>query len=134
MKSVKSAIEKIVLTLSFILLSQPILYSQKASTRNPGYAKTAVVPKKQKQYKYIIIVGTKDILYGNKCASRVTHKYGFEYLPMPKSQLITERESSIMFHNLFTNLTITLRHGIWWKLALKSKIKECQQKSRDMNG
>jgi hypothetical protein len=108
--------------------------AQSASSRNPGYAKTAVIPKKQRQYKYIILIDTKEILYGNKCASRVTHNYGFEYLPMPKSQLKTERESSIMFHNLFTNLSITLRHGIWWKLALRHKIKECQSKSRDMNG
>jgi hypothetical protein len=130
---VKPAI-KIFLTLSFVSLFQILANGQSASSRNPGYSKNAVIPKKQKQYKYIIIIDTKDILYGNKCASKVTHKYGFEYLPMPKSQLKTERESSIMFHNLFTNLTITLRHGIWWKWAMKSKIKECQRKSRDMNG
>ncbi|HYG39317.1 MAG TPA: hypothetical protein VD908_11885 [Cytophagales bacterium] len=92
------------------------------------------MPKVQKPLKYIIVADTKDILYGNKCATRATHKYGFEYLPIPKSQLITERESSIMFHNLFTNLSITLRRGIFWKLALKSRIKECRRKSWDRNG
>jgi hypothetical protein len=134
MKSVIPAIVKTTLILIFVFLIRPDLYCQKSSSRDPGYAKTAVVPKKQRQYKYLLMVDTKDILYGNKCATMVTHRYGFEYLPVPKSQLVTERESSVMFHNLFTNLSITLRHGIWWKFALKRKIKECQNKSRDMNG
>lgn len=109
-------------------------FSQKSSASKPDFKKNAVIPKKQKQLKYIIVADTKNILYGNKCATRATHRYGFEYLPIPKSQLVTERESSIMFHNLFTNLSITLRRGIFWKLALNKRIRECQIKGKDLNG
>ncbi len=124
-----------IFTFFMIIMFYPSIgISQGAASRKPNYEKTAVIPKKQKQYKYIIVSDTKNILYGNKCATRVTHKFGFEYLPIPKSQLITERESSIMFHNLFTNFSITLRRGIFWKIALKQRIRECQRKGRDLNG
>ena len=135
MKRVQANIIILTIFFSFFLGGASKTFAQGSSTtRRPNYDKRAIVPKKQKIYKYIIVADTKNTLYGNKCATELTHRYGFEYLPTPKSQLITERESQIMFHNLFTNLSITLTRGPFWKLILKKRLKQCQTRSKDMNG
>jgi len=88
----------------------------------------------KKQLRYLYTYNMREVLYGNPCVSEVTRHFGFEYIPAFDSPDEPRNDLSIFAHNLFTSLSITFRHGFFWKRKVKKRIRYCAENSGDFNG
>lgn len=84
---------------------------------------------KRKVYDRIYKKSTKGTLYGNPCAIDVTHKMGFEYVPLAQGRGKTAM--GIAVNNVFVNLKLSVTRTPFWKLFLNKKLKDCRLKSGD---
>ena len=89
---------------------------------------------KRKTYKYVIKNDTKGALKGNKCFEEVTHKFGFEYLIVPKGLPGNENGFRRWSHNFGVKFTLFFRNGPFWQLRLKRKYKKCRYVYGDFIG
>lgn len=82
----------------------------------------------------IITTSIKEIGYGNRCVSEATHKLGFEYVPMPISEV--EKKSALHYfvRNRIAGFRITLKNGLFWKHKLKKQIRQCRLTTGDFTG
>jgi hypothetical protein len=90
--------------------------------------------KEKKRYKYLYAYNMRKVLYGNQCVNDVTHQFGYEYIPAFDSAEEPRNDLEIWFHNFFTSVGITFRHGLLWKRKVKKRIRYCAESSGDFNG
>ncbi|WMN12724.1 hypothetical protein QYS49_34440 [Marivirga salinae] len=81
----------------------------------------------------IYIKNTKNILYGNPCMDKVTQRFGYEYVVMPKNASKFHSGFQRNMHNIFVKTALFLRNP-FWKIISKKKAKECRQKTGDYMG
>lgn len=84
---------------------------------------------KVKRYDKIYKKSTKKTLYGNPCAIDVTHKMGFEYVPLAQGR--GKSSMGIFINNLFVNTKLIFTRSPAWKLILNKRLKDCRLKSGD---
>ena len=95
--------------------------------------KKKVAPK-EKKIRFIIKNDTKGILYGNPCMNEETRRMGFEYVVQTQGvpgSLGTVRR---LWNNFVTKLRLTFTNTPFWKLILKSRVKDCRERSGDRVG
>lgn len=68
------------------------------------------------------------VLYGNPCATQMTHKMGFEYVMQPYFG------NGETWNNLWVNLKLVAIKSPFWKLILNHRIKKCREQSGDFVG
>jgi hypothetical protein len=90
--------------------------------------------KEKKRFKYLYAYNMRKVLYGNQCVNDVTHQFGYEYIPAFDSAKEPRNDLQIWFHNFFTSVGITFKHGLFWKKKVKKRIKYCAESSGDFNG
>jgi hypothetical protein len=81
----------------------------------------------------IYIKDTKNILYGNPCMDKVTERFGYEYVVMPKNASKFHSGFNRVMHNFFVKTALFFRNPLW-KAISKKKAKECRQKTGDYMG
>ncbi len=81
----------------------------------------------------IYIQDTKNVLYGNPCMDKVTNRFGFEYVVMPKNASRFHSGFRRVMHNFFVKTALFFRNP-FWKIISKKKAKECRQKTGDYVG
>ncbi len=123
------------------LKAQPVARNEDDKHPFPTQAidsKPALDPKKQKpeeqRYLYIIKNNSKNTLKGNKCFEEVTHKYGFEYLIVPKDLPPNRNEFSRFIHNFGVKFILFFRNGPFWQLKMKKKYNQCKYRYGDFTG
>lgn len=83
----------------------------------------------EKSYDRLYKRSTKKTLYGNPCAIDVTHKMGFEYVPLAQGH--GKSTAGIIVNNVFVNLKLAVTRTPFWKLILNKRLKDCRLKSGD---
>jgi len=81
----------------------------------------------------IYIKDTKNVLYGNPCMNKVTERFGYEYVVMPKNASKYHSGVNRIMHNFFVKTALFFRNP-FWKVISKKKAKECRQKTGDYVG
>lgn len=119
--------------ISFSAISQ-IDYSKKSTEkvkRNPELF--AEKDKKERRLLSIYTKNTKDILYGNPCMDKVTNRFGFEYVVMPKNAKGFSSGTQRFFHNAGVKTLLFFRNP-FWGIITKKEAKACRQKTGDYAG
>ena len=83
----------------------------------------------RKTYSRLYKNSTKGTLYGNPCALEVTHKMGFEYVPL--SQGHGKTKVGFILNNVYVSSKLVVTRSPFWKLILKKRLKDCRAKSGD---
>lgn len=81
----------------------------------------------------IYIEDTKNVLYGNPCMDKVTQRFGYEYIVMPKNASKFHSGFQRVTHNFFVKTALFFRNP-FWKIISNKKAKECRQKTGDYAG
>jgi|3_EtaG_2_1085321.scaffolds.fasta_scaffold40493_2 hypothetical protein len=81
----------------------------------------------------IYIKNTQNVLYGNPCMDKVTNRFGFEYVVMPKNASKYHSGFGRVTHNFFVKTALFFRNP-FWKLISNKKAKDCRQKTGDYAG
>lgn len=81
----------------------------------------------------IYIKDTQNILYGNPCMDKVTQRFGYEYVVMPKNASKFHSGFQRSAHNFFVKTALFFRNP-FWKIISNKKAKECRQKTGDYVG
>ncbi len=89
---------------------------------------------KRKEIRLIIKNNTKWILYGNPCMIEETRKMGFEYAVQTKGIPGSLGFFGRTWNNFQTKFVLTFTRSPFWKLILKSRVKDCRIKSGDLVG
>jgi len=127
----------ILLLLLFINLCQSfaqINYEEKSTEkidRDPE-----LIPENNNKQKRLLSIYTKDtksILYGNPCMDKVTARFGYEYVVMPKNAGALARGVSRLTHNFGVKFLLFFRNP-FWKIVSNREAKECRQKTGDYVG
>ena len=84
---------------------------------------------KRKEYDKLYKKSTKGTLYGNPCAIDITHKMGFEYVPLAQGRGKTKM--GVFVNNLFVNTKLIFTRTPFWKMILNKRFKDCRRKSGD---
>jgi len=74
------------------------------------------------------------IFYGNPCATKETHRMGFEYIVEPKNGLESKTRTGKFFNNLLLKTKLFVTKSPFWKLILNKRIKDCRQQTGDFVG
>lgn len=129
----------------FCFLSLTLLLSYGQTSDIKDYLPTENLDKKkdsnrkknapdEKRIRYIIKNSGEGILYGNPCMVEATRKMRFEYavqIPgLPGSLGPVKRN----WENLRTWMHLAVFRSPFWKLVLKSRVKNCRKKSGDLVG
>jgi len=88
---------------------------------------------KERRLLSIYIKNTKNVLYGNPCMDKVTSRFGYEYVVMPKNASKYHSGLNRVMHNFFTKTALFFRNP-FWKIISNRKAKECRQKTGDYAG
>lgn len=88
---------------------------------------------KSRRYLSIYIKDTKNVLYGNPCMDKVTERFGYEYVVMPKNATKFHSGLGRSMHNFFVKTALFFRNP-FWKIISNKKAKECRQKTGDYAG
>ena len=81
----------------------------------------------------IYIKDTQNVLYGNPCMDKVTQRFGYEYIVMPKNASKFHSGFQRNMHNFFVKTALFFRNP-FWKIISNEKAKECRQKTGDYAG
>ncbi|HET8860674.1 hypothetical protein [Marivirga sp.] len=81
----------------------------------------------------IYIKDTQDILYGNPCMDKVTNRFGYEFVVMPKNASKFYSGFQRVMHNTLVKTALFFRNP-FWKIISNKKAKECRQKTGDYMG
>ncbi|ADR23093.1 hypothetical protein MATR_30580 [Marivirga tractuosa] len=81
----------------------------------------------------IFIKDTQNVLYGNPCMDKVTQRFGYEYIVMPKNAKKFHSGFQRNMHNFFVKTALFFRNP-FWKIISNKKAKECRQKTGDYAG
>ena len=84
---------------------------------------------KVKTYDKIYKKSTKKTLYGNPCAIEVTHRMGFEYVPLSNGR--GKSSVGVIINNIFVGTKLVFTRSPFWKLILNKRLKDCRLKSGD---
>ena len=137
-----------------LMLTAGISYAQRPAERPPARdvpidvdkeAPTHVLDKearfrpnarrpKRKTIRYIVKKKTNGLLMGNKCATDVTHRMGFEYVVLAKGQPGYKNVFDRFWGNLGVKALLFFTRGPWWKLTVKKRIKRCKYQTGDYTG
>ena len=130
----------------FVMLVGLSAYSQKAKneelssqfpTENTRFGEEANKAKNRpdrKKISYLYVESSKNILYGNPCATEATRKMGFEYVVQPLGIPGSPEADELEKHNFLVKLKLFFTRGPFWKMVINKRIKECAQKSGDIVG
>lgn len=88
---------------------------------------------KRRRLLSIYIKDTKNVLYGNPCMDKVTNRFGYEYVVMPKNASKFHSGLNRFMHNFFAKTALFFRNPLW-KIISNKKAKECRQKTGDYMG
>ncbi|MGJ3233860.1 hypothetical protein [Marivirga sp.] len=89
--------------------------------------------KKNRRLLSIYIKDTQNVLYGNPCMDKVTARFGYEYVVMPKNATKYHSGFQRSMHNFFVKTALFFRNP-FWKIISNKKAKECRQKTGDYMG
>lgn len=89
--------------------------------------------KKSQRLLSIYIKDTQNVLYGNPCMDKVTGRFGYEYVVMPKNASKFHSGFQRYLHNFFVKTALFFRNP-FWKIISNKKAKECRQKTGDYMG
>lgn len=89
---------------------------------------------KRKNIRFIIKNNTKGILYGNPCMIEETRRMGFEYAVQTKGIPGSLGFFRRNWNNLITKLQLTFTRTPFWKLILRTRVKDCREKTGDLVG
>jgi len=81
----------------------------------------------------IYIKDTKNVLYGNPCMAKVTQRFGYEYVVMPKNASKYHSGFQSRMHNFYVKSILFFRNP-FWRIISNKKAKECRQKTGDYMG
>lgn len=81
----------------------------------------------------IYIKDTQNVLYGNPCMDKVSERFGYEYVVMPKNASKFHSGFRRSMHNFFVKTALFFRNP-FWKIISNKKAKECRQKTGDYAG
>lgn len=81
----------------------------------------------------IYVKDTRNVLYGNPCMNKVTQRFGYEYVVMPKNAKKMHSGFQRSMHN-FSVKTVLFFRNPFWKIISNKKAKECRQKTGDYMG
>ena len=84
---------------------------------------------KIKNYNKLYKKSTRKTMYGNPCAIDVTHKMGFEYVPLAQGKGKTKM--GLLINNTFVKSKLCLTRTPFWKMILNKRLKDCRLKSGD---
>ena len=84
---------------------------------------------KRKIYDKLYKKNTKGTMYGNPCAIDVTHRMGFEYVPL--NQKHGKSPIGIILNNTFVGTKLFFTRSPVWKIILKKRLKDCRLSSGD---
>lgn len=121
--------------IAVFLIASSSLVAQEANedipTNNTVWKKSK--PKKHKsnpkRYSQLYRKNTKGTLYGNPCAIDVTHKMGFEFVPLAQGHGKTTVGHFI--NNALVKTKLTFTRTPFWKLILNKRLKDCRLSSGD---
>lgn len=88
---------------------------------------------KQRNLLSIYIKDTKNVLYGNPCMDKISERFGYEYVVMPKNASKFHSGIRKNMHNFFVKTALFFRNP-FWKIISNKKAKECRQKTGDYAG
>ncbi|WKV13964.1 hypothetical protein [Marivirga harenae] len=89
--------------------------------------------KKERRLLSIYIQDTQNVLYGNPCMDKVTQRFGYEYVVMPKNASKYHSGFERSMHNFLVKTALFFRNP-FWKVISNKKAKECRQKTGDYMG
>jgi hypothetical protein len=89
--------------------------------------------KKSRRLLSIYIKDTQNVLYGNPCMDKVSERFGYEYVVMPKNASKYHSGFQRSMHNFFVKTALFFRNP-FWKIISNKKSKECRQKTGDYMG
>jgi len=89
--------------------------------------------RKERRLLSIYIKDTKNVLYGNPCMDKVTLRFGYEYVVMPKNASKFHSGLRRVMHNFGVKTALFFRNP-FWKIISNKKAKECRQKTGDYMG
>jgi hypothetical protein len=91
------------------------------------------IDKKQRRLLSIYIQDTKNVLYGNPCMDKVSERFGYEYVVMPRNASKYHSSFQSVMHNFYVKSVLFFRNP-FWKIISKKKAQECRQKTGDYMG
>ena len=91
------------------------------------------VPNK-KNISLLYVTDADKILYGTPCATKETHRMGFEYIVEPKNGLESKTRKGKFLNNLGVKMKMIITRSPFWKLILNNRIKKCKQQTGDFVG
>ncbi|WP_375580620.1 hypothetical protein ABWH96_06205 [Marivirga tractuosa] len=124
--------------LLFILFSLPLIgqvdYNNKATEKIKKQPELEPERnQKQRNLLSIYIKDTKNVLYGNPCMDKISERFGYEYVVMPKNASKFHSGFNRSMHNFFVKTVLFFRNP-FWKIISNKKAKECRQKTGDYAG
>lgn len=84
---------------------------------------------KIKRYDRLYSKNTKGTMYGNPCAIDVTHKMGFEYVPLVQGH--GKSPMGYFLNNLLVKSKLVLTRTPFWKMILNKRLDDCRLRSGD---
>ncbi len=82
----------------------------------------------RKNYDVLYTRKTKGTLYGNPCAIDVTHKMGFQYVPLTQEG---KTKMGYFLNNLLVKTKLCVTRTPFWKVILNKRLDDCRVKSGD---
>jgi len=89
---------------------------------------------KRKNISLLYVKDADRILYGNPCATKETHRIGFEYIVEPKNDFESKTRKGKFLNNLGVKTKLIVTRSPFWKLILNKRIKKCRQQTGDFTG
>lgn len=89
------------------------------------------------QRKKIALIYVRDankILYGNPCATKETHRMGFEYIVEPRNGLESKTRKGKFLNNLWVKTKLVVTRSPFWKAILNKRIRDCKFQTGDFVG
>ena len=74
------------------------------------------------------------ILYGNPCATKETHRMGFEYIVEPKNGRESKTRKGKFLNNLWVKTKLVVTRSPFWKLILNKRLDACRRQTGDFVG
>ncbi len=84
---------------------------------------------KERTYDNLYKRSTKGTMYGNPCAIDVTHRMGFEYVPLNQGH--GKSPIGYFINNFLVKTKLVLTRTPFWKLILKKRLEDCRLSSGD---
>jgi len=88
----------------------------------------------RKRIAILYVKNANKILYGNPCATKETHRMGFEYIVEPRNGLESKTRKGKFLNNLWVKTKLVVTRSPFWKIILNKRIKDCRMQTGDFAG